>query len=375
VLAKVALDGQDTDSPVLGHAVDFTEAELVRALCSRENARLVFRGALAATTLVAAVLAATSTAQPERTTAPTRQSFVASYDVIISGGTTRSRHRDSQATDPQDSVIVQSDDSYSGRGILSMKEEANGRLVPASNSFAYQSATWSLSGQNGKNGAFSCSPPVTTTDGVVDASGWVVGGVLYIRFKLAGAHEHNDRYDCGAKFTGFATDSTYEGDSLLEVEDAQPGGVIVTSADHPAVGTLVHVTDTGEAPNTFHSEARWTVSITKRSSSKKDDGPPGPSTSPGPTRGTQHVCTINGTRRNDVLFGTSSDDVICGYGGKDRIDGRGGNDLVYAGLGKDTILARDHKIDRVDGGPGKDRGTFDRTPRDRVVRVEKASFG
>ena len=300
MLPKVPLDGQDTDSPLLGHADDFTEARLVCALCSRENARLVFRGALSAAALAAAALAATSTAQPDRAAVPARQSFVASYDVIISGGTTRSRHGDSQATDPQDSVIVQSDDSYSGRGILSLKEEANGVLVPASNSFAYQSATWSLSGQNGKDGSFSCSPPVTTTDGVVDASGWVVGGVLYIRFKLAGAHEHNDRYDCGSMFSGFAT---------------------------------------------------------------------------GPTPGTRHICTINGTRRNDVLFGTSGDDVICGYGGKDRIDGRGGNDLVYAGLGNDTILARDHAVDRVDGGPGKDRGTFDRTPRDRVVRVEKASFG
>ena len=335
----------------------------------------MFRGAVAVASLAAATLVATSAAQPYRAAGPTRQEFVASYDVIISGGTTRSRHTDSQAADPQDSVIVQSDDSYSGRGILSLKEETNGRLVPASNSFAYQSATWSLSGRNGRHGPFSCSPPVSTTDGVVDATGWVIGGVLYIRFKLAGAHEHNDDYDCGASFTGFATDSTYEADSLLEVEDAQPGGMIVTSADHPAVGTLVHVTDTGSAPNTFHSEARWTVSITKRSGSKKDDGPPGPNTSRGPTRATRHVCTINGTRRNDLLIGTSGDDVICGYGGKDRIDGRGGKDLVYAGLGNDTILARDHEIDRVDGGPGKDRGSFDRTPRDRVVRVEKASFG
>lgn len=324
--------------------------------------------------LAAAGATAVSTASPGRHSRPQAHTFVASYDVVLTGGVDRQAHRDSQASDPSKSLIVQSDDSYRGRGILTLKEEDNGRLVPASNSFAYQSATWHLSGQNGSDGSFDCQPPVTTTNGTVDAAGWVVGGVMYVRFILNGTHEHNDDYDCGAKFKGFATDSEYEGESLLQVEDAQPGGKIVTSSDHPAVGQLVDVEDSGTAPNTKHSVARWTITITKRSGSTKDDGPAGPSTSHGPTPATRRVCTINGTPHNDVLFGTSHDDVICGYGGNDRIDGSGGHDLVYGGAGKDTIQARDRTIDRVDGGPGKDTGAFDRSPRDRVVRVERASF-
>jgi Ca2+-binding RTX toxin-like protein len=313
-------------------------------------------------------------AQPRHASHRQGAKFVASYDVILTGGISRTKHGDSQASDPKNSVIVQSEDSYRGRGILTLKEDANGRLVPASNSFAYQSATWSLSGQNGTNGSFSCSPPITTTDGTVDVRGWVIGGVLYVRFLLSVAHEHNDDYDCGAHFTGFATDSHYESDSLLQVEDAQPGGWIVTNADHPSVGALSATQTTGAAPNTRHSDARWTISIVKRAGSSKDHGPPGPSTSPGPTKGTSRICTINGTPGNDLLLGTSHDDVICGFGGKDRIVGDAGEDLIYAGTGNDVISAQDRSLDRVDGGPGKDRGAFDRSPRDKVVRVERAVY-
>jgi Ca2+-binding RTX toxin-like protein len=331
----------------------------------------MLRQAIFLMAVLAAVAAGASPAQPTRRA---QTAFVASYDVVLEGGISRSKHSDSQASNPQDSVIVQSDDAYQGRGLVTLKEEANGQLVQSSSSFAYQSATWHLSGQNGTNGSFDCNPPVQTTDGIVKASGWVVGGVLYVRFLLSGAEEHNDKYDCGANFSGFATDSEYEAESLLAVEDNLPGSKIATSADHPAVGTLVDVEDTGTAPNTKHSDARWTITITKRSGSKNDDGPPGPNTSTGPTSGTRHVCTITGTRRNDVLVGTSGDDVICGLGGNDRIDGRGGNDLVYGGLGKDTFAAVDKTVDRVDGGPGKDKGTFDRSPRDKVARVERAVY-
>lgn len=323
----------------------------------------------------ATALTAVSFAAPGRHGQARAPKFVASYDVILTGGLDRQRHADSQASDPKDSLVVESDDSYRGRGILTLKEEDNGLLVPSSNSFAYQSATWHLSGQNGTNGSFDCNPTVTTTDGTVDAAGRVVGGVLYVRFILSGTHEHNDDWDCGAHFTGYATDSEYEGESLLQVEDAQPGGKIVTSADHPSVGALVDVEDTGTAPNTKHTVARWTITITKRSGSSKDDGPAGPSTSPRPTSSTRKVCTINGTAHADILAGTSGDDVICAYGGNDRIDGGGGHDLIYGGLGKDTIQARDKTVDQVDGGPGKDKGTFDRSPRDKVARVEHATYG
>jgi Ca2+-binding RTX toxin-like protein len=295
------------------------------------------------------------------------QRFVASYDVVLTGGVDRSKHSDNQASDPKNHVFFQSDDSYRGRGILSLKEEANGKLVPASDSFHYLSASWHLTGQNGDNGGFSCDPPITTTDGTVNAGGWVSGGVAYLRFILNGTHEHNDDYDCGAKFTGFASDTAYEADSLLQVEAAIPGRWVSSPG-----GTFTDTEDSGTAPNTKHVFAKWTFTITRRSG--KDTSGPGPATAPKPTGSTRHVCTINGTPRNDTLFGSSGDDVICGYGGNDQIDGRGGDDLIYGGPGKDRINARDGQIDRVDGGPGTDSGTFDKKPRDRVTRVEHASF-
>lgn len=324
----------------------------------------MFRGTLIALVVAAAAFTTIATAQTHRQARPT---FVASYDVVMTGGEDRSKHADNQSTDPNNHVWSQSDDSYRGRGILSLKEESNGRLVAASNSFAYLTATWHLTGQNGSNGSFDCDPPVTTTDGTVNAAGWVSGGVPYLRFLLDGTHEHNDDYDCGAHFTGFQSDTEYEADSLLQVEDAIPGRWVTGAG-----GTFSETEDTGTSPNTKHVAATWTFTITKRSG--KDTSGPGPGTAPRPNTGTRHVCTINGTAHGDVLVGTSGDDVICGYAGNDRIDGRGGNDLIYGGPGKDRINARDGVIDRVDGGPGKDSGTFDKKPRDRVARVERATF-
>src|SRR5437763_9209454 len=197
--------------------------------------------------VVVATAATVTTVATARIHEPARSRFVASYDVVLSGGLTRAKHSDNLSSDPNNRVIVESDDSYDGRGILSLKEEANGRLVSSSNSFAYSSATWSLSGQNGSNGGFSCNPPIQTTNGTVNAGGWVAGGTLYVRFLLNSTQEHNDQMDCGAHFTAYATTSHYEADSLLEVEDAQPGQWIVTSSDHPAVGTLVYGEDTGDS--------------------------------------------------------------------------------------------------------------------------------
>ncbi len=43
---------------------------------------------------------------------------------------------------------------------------------------------------------------------------------------------------------------------------------------------------------------------------------------------------------------------------------------VFDGLaGNDTLFARDGSTDRLDGGPGRDRGRYD-SSRDSVTRVE-----
>lgn len=116
-------------------------------------------------------------------------------------------------------------------------------------------------------------------------------------------------------------------------------------------------------------------------------------------------CTIEGTNGRNSITGTPGGDVICALGGNDTIDGRGGADLIYGGpgndaisagrgndkvyagrgndtilggkgrdrlfgaYGRDTISARDHQLDRLDGGPSRDRARIDRGL-DRRKRIE-----
>jgi Ca2+-binding RTX toxin-like protein len=115
-------------------------------------------------------------------------------------------------------------------------------------------------------------------------------------------------------------------------------------------------------------------------------------------------CTITGTAGNDIIRGTQGNDVICALQGDDVISGGGGNDKIIGGAGDDvisggpgndtllggagsdlltggpghdtisggagadTLAARDGQRDTIDGGPGRDRGSWDR--RDRVRAVE-----
>ena len=105
------------------------------------------------------------------------------------------------------------------------------------------------------------------------------------------------------------------------------------------------------------------------------------------THRTSYTCTIRGTAGDDALLGTEGRDVMCGFGGNDTLmgmggndvllggpgndmlDGGGGDDVILGGTGNDTINAWEGAPDYVDGGPGRDRGWFDRTL-DRVRNVE-----
>jgi Ca2+-binding RTX toxin-like protein len=118
----------------------------------------------------------------------------------------------------------------------------------------------------------------------------------------------------------------------------------------------------------------------------------------GPSFGSEG-CTITGTINADDLVGTPGKDVICGLGGNDRIRGLGGNDLLVGGdgndtldggpgadrlagnAGNDTLLAKDGKVDILNGGPGRDTAVVDskkhgkkRTPTDRLQGVERLKF-
>lgn len=93
-------------------------------------------------------------------------------------------------------------------------------------------------------------------------------------------------------------------------------------------------------------------------SSRQDDSERDPAPGPEPV-----VCTIKGTKGDDVLRGTPGRDVICGLGGNDAIYGLGGNDLLKGGAGNDVLLGgtgRDTLLgqegnDALLGGPGRDR--------------------
>jgi RTX calcium-binding nonapeptide repeat (4 copies)/WD40-like Beta Propeller Repeat len=95
-------------------------------------------------------------------------------------------------------------------------------------------------------------------------------------------------------------------------------------------------------------------------------------------------CALLGTPRDDVLVGTAQAELIYGRGGNDVIRGRGGNDIIvgdvpfsrrrgkdrlYGGAGRDFVDSYDGRRDLVNGGPGRDRGLFDR--RDRIRSIER----
>ena len=85
-----------------------------------------------------------------------------------------------------------------------------------------------------------------------------------------------------------------------------------------------------------------------------------------------------GTDKRDFLNGVDGDDVIRGLGGKDGLMGGDGNDVIYGGPGGDSLLggkgndviyggdgndflwSKDGQRDKVYGGKGKDRCTFDK---------------
>jgi len=65
-------------------------------------------------------------------------------------------------------------------------------------------------------------------------------------------------------------------------------------------------------------------------------------------------CTKRGTPRADVIFGTRGRDVLCGLGGRDVLIDFGGNDVLLGGAGDDTLSGGPGN-DRLEGGPGNDR--------------------
>lgn len=70
---------------------------------------------------------------------------------------------------------------------------------------------------------------------------------------------------------------------------------------------------------------------------------------------------LRGGKRGDRLSGGGGSDRLFGFGGRDTFTGGGGNDRMYA---------NDCGSDRLDGGPGRDRGVIDRGRLDGLISVE-----
>jgi Ca2+-binding RTX toxin-like protein len=292
------------------------------------------------------------------------------------------------------SVVSDSKDVYTARFTYSFRIR-NG-IVEGRGTGVYLSATWTLNGTS-DGASFGCSPPVSTTPFNAIVSGSATQTQIRLTFRLVGARETNADYDCGAGYTGYATDSTYLADSLEKVQEAQPNGEITISRANPRIPPLRKLEETGDDSDKRIRLYEWTITINAPAGSGSGNTGGGSSGgSGGPTANPNGACTINGTPGNDVLAGSSGRDVICGLGGNDVIRGNGGADTLRGGAGNDQLLggagndaidggagadvlrgdagndlllARDGVRDTVVGGAGRDRARIDRG-RDRVQGVE-----
>ena len=334
--------------------------------------------------LVALTLAVAAFALPGSgvtSSAPLGRSVtVGPYTGVGTGLLDRYRHRVTSA------FTVDSKDVYKGRFTYSFRI-VNG-VVRGTGNGVYLAATWRLDGVH-QGQSFGCDVPMSTTPFQVDVSGSATDESIKLRFRLVGAKETNDDYDCGANFTGYASDSPRLADSLELVQ----GDGITVSRVNPSIPPLTKLEVVGGNSNRRVDLHEWTFTIRAPG---EPPPPPQPPPSGGGSTNAGGACTISGTSGNDNLVGTPGRDVICGLAGDDVIRGRGGNDSLrgdagkdrlFAGpgndtleggggadtllgeTGKDLLLAKDGARDTVDGGPQRDWATRDRVDRVRNVEV------
>ena len=241
-----------------------------------------------------------------------------------------------------------SKDVYKGRFTYSFRIE-NG-IVRGRGNGNYLAATWRLDGVNHGVGVFGCNVPMKTTPFTVRVIGRVEGEKVRLHFGLEGGKETNGDYDCGADFTGFATDGTRLADSL---EWVQGTGGITFPLDNPSIPPLREVEVVGDDEDRRVNLHEWAFTI------RKPGGPPPPTPGTGgvggagPSANPGGPCTIEGTPGNDTLVGTPRRDVICGGAGDDVIRGAGGDDSLRGDAGNDRLLAGAGN-DSLEGGAGAD---------------------
>ena len=310
--------------------------------------------------------------------------FIGPYTGVGRGVLERVRNVDNQSPDPANHLVVKSEDRYEARFRYSFRIDAFGVISGVGNG-SYLSATWHLSGTNGDQGSFDCDVAMTTTEFAVRITGRAADGKMHVRFVMDGAREANEEHYCGAKFTGFASDSTRLADSLELVQP--PDGLVIDQAA-PAIAPITLTVPEGDASDFLVSDHSWTFTIAQPPTIPDVDSDVGAFGDRAAAGRRAAICTIEGTARGERLRGTAGNDVICAYGGNDRIDGKGGQDLIYGGPGNDTIKggggldalhgdagrdrfqARDRKRDRIFGGRGRDGARVDRGT-DSVRSVER----
>jgi Ca2+-binding RTX toxin-like protein len=306
------------------------------------------------------------------------------YTGVGEGLLDRFRHVDNHAPDP-DHIVTDSKDVYRGRFRYSFRIDGFGNISGNGNGSYHRPTTWHLEGVNGSHGPFSCDISMKTTDFRVRVTGRADDGRMHLRFALEGARESNEETLCGADYYGFPTDDTRLANSL---ELVQPADGLDTSQAAPALGSLRKLENLGDDFDRRVNLHEWSITIA---------APPRPPELPEnsvgaydtPRQAGRHgrICTIEGTGKRDFLNGTRGNDIICAYGGRDVVSGGGGHDLVFGGPGSDRISggpgldvlygnggrdrlnSKDRRLDRLNGGAGRDSARVDR--RDRVRAVER----
>ena len=179
-------------------------------------------------------------------------------------------HRDNRSPDPNTHIVSDGPSLY-GADLSYQFTIDSGGGISGSGKGSYTLATWHLVGTNGRYGRFDCSPPVKGSPFTVSVSGTATGtanrpnSTLHLVFQLSGAQETNADYNCGARYTGFATSTTHISDSLQAVQGGQ-GLTFVNAAGATAAVTLSTTLTKREGPTTsgeftISTESRWEIQI------------------------------------------------------------------------------------------------------------------
>jgi len=136
----------------------------------------------------------------------------------------------------------------------------------------YTDAHWHLSGVNGKEGSFDCSPPVSGQPFKVSVSGFASHHKVLLTLAIPDATETNENYDCGAHYSGFATTSHLMSESLELVG----GKELSLSTTQPTSLTFKKTVESGDSEDSHVHTHIWSFSITPPASHSGSGSGSGP---------------------------------------------------------------------------------------------------